>query len=172
MCRRKVYAAAKSVYEITTDFYIKSGVKVLLIDLDNTLDSYKLYHPTEKAYELIKKIRDAGITPIIVSNNKGKRVSSYANDLGVKYINSAMKPFASRINKFVKAHGYNKDEMMLIGDQMVTDVGAGNHAHIRVVLTEKLVPEDQWTTRINRILGNRIRKHQAKKGKLIDWRTL
>jgi len=172
MCRRNVYATAKSIYDIEIDFYKKSGVKVLMIDLDNTLDSYRLYHPTDRAIELVNRIRDAGITPVIVSNNKGKRVSSYANDLNVDYLNSAMKPFARRINKFIKEKGFNKDEMMLVGDQMVTDVGAGNRAHIRVVLTEKIVKEDQWTTRINRILGNRLRKHYAKKGKLVDWRNL
>lgn len=172
MCKRKVYCVAKSIYEIDIDFFKWANVKVLLIDLDNTLDSYKLYHPTEKAVELLKKIRDAGIYPVIISNNRGKRVSSYANDLGVEYLNSSMKPFACRINKFVKAHGWNKDEMILVGDQMVTDVGAGNHAGIRVILTDKIVKEDQITTRFNRIFGRPMRKHQAKKGLLINWRDL
>lgn len=172
MCKRRVYATAKSIYDIDINFFKKQNVKVLLIDLDNTLDSYKLYHPTQKAIDLIQKIREADIYPVIVSNNRGKRVSSYANDLGVEFISSAMKPFAHRINKFVKEHNFSKDEMFLIGDQMVTDVGAGNHAHIRVILTDKIVKEDQWTTRFNRIFGRQIRKHQAKKGMLVDWRNL
>lgn len=172
MCKRKVYATAKSIYDIDISFYKKHNIKFLLIDLDNTLDSYKLYHPTQKAYDLMKNLREADIYPVIVSNNKGKRVSSYANDLGVEFINSAMKPFAKRINKFVESKGWNKDEMFLIGDQMVTDVGAGNRAHIKVILTDKIVKEDQWTTRFNRIFGRQIRKHQAKKGMLVDWRDL
>lgn len=172
MCKRKVYCVASSIYEIDIDFFKWANVKVLLVDLDNTLDSYKLYHPTEKAVELIKKIREAGIYPVIISNNRGKRVSSYANDLGVEYLNSSLKPFATRINKFIKAHGWNKDEMILVGDQMITDVGAGNRAKIRVILTDKIVKEDQWTTRFNRIFGRQIRKHQSKKGLLVNWRNL
>lgn len=172
MCKRRVFAVAKSIYDIDVEFFVHQNVKTLLIDLDNTLDSYKLFHPTERAFVLIKKIQDAGIKPIIVSNNKGKRVSSYANDLHVPYINSAMKPFAGKINKFIAANNLNKDEVMLVGDQMITDVGAGNRAKIRVVLTDKIVKEDQWTTHVNRIFGRRIRKHQAKKGMLIDWRNL
>ena len=166
------FAVAKSIYEIGVDFYKQQGVKVLLMDLDNTLDSYRLYHPTEKAFDLVKRIQEAGILPIIVSNNRGKRVSTYANDLGLTYINSARKPFSGRINKFIKAHGWNKDEMMLVGDQMITDVAAAKRVGIRVVLTEKIVKEDQWTTHINRIFGRRIRKYHAKKGNLIDWRTI
>ena len=106
------FAVAKSIYEIEVDFYKQQGVKILLMDLDNTLDSYKLYHPTDRAKELIKKIQDAGILPIIVSNNKGKRVRTYANDLNLEYINSAAKPFGWRINKFIQQHGWNKEDIM------------------------------------------------------------
>ncbi len=166
------YAVAKSIYEIDVNFYKEKNVKILLMDLDNTLDSYKLYHPTERAVELIKKIQDAGILPVIVSNNRGKRVRTYANDLHLEYINSAAKPFGFKIKKFIKAKGWNTDEMMFVGDQMITDVAAAKRAGLRVILTDKIVKEDQWTTHINRIFGRRIRKYHAKRGNLIDWRKL
>ena len=166
------FAVAKSIYEIDVDFFVQQKVKVLLMDLDNTLDSYRLYHPTERAYELVKKIQDVGIIPVIVSNNRGKRVSTYANDLKLIYINSAAKPFGFRIRKFLKEHNWNPEDVMLVGDQMITDVAAAKRVGIRVVLTEKIVKEDQWTTRFNRIFGRRIRKYHEKKGNLIDWRTI
>lgn len=164
------YATAKSIYDMDVDFFKKENVKMLMLDLDNTLDSYKLYHPQERAKELIAKIQEIGITPVIISNNKGKRVSSYANDLKVEYLNSAMKPFACRINKFIKEHNLNKEEVMLVGDQMITDVKAAYRAKIRIVLTEKVVEEDQWTTRFNRIFGEPIRKYHKKHNNLVDWR--
>ena len=166
------YAVASSVYEIDIDFFKQQGVKILLLDLDNTLDSYKLFHPTEKAVKLIEDIRKADIYPVIVSNNRGRRVSTYAKDLQVEYINSAAKPFAFKINKFIKNHNWNKDDIMLVGDQMMTDVRAANRVGIRIVLTDKIVKEDQWTTRINRIIGRRLRKYHQKKGNLINWRTI
>lgn len=165
------FATATSIYDIDIKFFIDNGVKVLLMDLDNTLDSYRLYHPTPRAIELIQKIRDANILPVIISNNRGKRVRTYANDLNVEYINSAAKPFAFKINKFIEKHGWDKKDLMLVGDQMITDVAAGNRAGLRVILTDKIVKEDQWTTRFNRIFGRRIRKHHMKKGYLVDWRT-
>ena len=165
------FAVAASIYEIDIDFYKHFGVKILLMDLDNTLDSYKLYHPTAKAVALIQRLRYADIYPVIVSNNRGKRVRTYANDLNVEYIHSAAKPFAHRLNKFIKEHGWDKNDIMFVGDQMITDVAAGNRAGLRVILTDKIVKEDQWTTRFNRIFGRRIRKHHKKKGLLIDWRT-
>ena len=166
------YAVAKSIYEIEVDFYLQQGVKVLLMDLDNTLDSYRLYHPTAKAIALIERIKDAGILPVIISNNRGIRVRTYADDLGLIYISSAGKPFGRKINRFIDSHGWNREEMMWVGDQMITDVAAAKRCNVRVVLTDKIVKEDQWTTHINRIFGRRIRKYHAKKGNLIDWRNV
>jgi len=60
---------------------------------------------------------------------------------------------------------------MLVGDQLITDVLAGRGAHIRVILTEKIVKEDQWTTRFNRLLDYPIRRYLSKKGLLPDWRN-
>ena len=166
------FAHAKSIFEIDIDFFKKMGVETLFIDLDNTLDSYKLFHPTEKAKKLIPDLIKNGIHPVIVSNNRGKRVRTYADDLGVEYIANCAKPFPCKIKKYLKEHKLEKSQVMLVGDQMMTDVAASNGAGIRVVLTDKIVKEDQWTTHINRLFGTPIRKHQTKKGRMPDWRTL
>ena len=170
MCRRKVFATAKNIYDIDVDFFKSIGIKNILIDLDNTLDSYKLFHPTKPTIDLISKLKKTYFIAI-VSNNHGKRVKTYAKDLDVPCIANAKKPFARHMNKFIAENHLIKDETVLIGDQMITDVGAANRVGIKVILTEKLVKEDQWTTRINRIFGRRIKKHQLKKGLLKDWRT-
>ena len=165
------FAHAQSIYEVPSDFFVNNGVTVLLIDLDNTLDSYRLRKPTERAINVIKAIKETGVTPIIVSNNREKRVKAYADEAGVECIYSARKPFSRRIRNFLKEKGVSSDEVMLVGDQLMTDVLAAKGAHIRVLLTEKVVKEDQWTTHINRLLDRPIRKHLKKKGKLPDWRT-
>ena len=173
MClSRKVFAHAKSVFEIDIDFFKKNNVKVLMMDLDNTLDSYRLYEPPERSREFINKLIETDITPYIISNNKGKRVSSYANSLGIGYLSSSCKPFAFKIKRLIKEKGWNEDELMMVGDQMLTDIGMANKANIRAILTDKIVKEDQWTTHFNRLFDRPMRKHYAKKGKLIDWRTL
>ena len=165
------FAHAQSIYEVPVDFFLNNGVKLLLIDLDNTLDSYRLYEPTERAVQKLNEIKKAGITPIIVSNNKEKRVKKYADVAGVECIYSAHKPFSRRIRNFLAKKNVQATEVMLVGDQLMTDVLAARGAHIRVLLTEKVVKEDQWTTHINRLLDRPIRKHLNKKGKLPDWRT-
>ena len=172
MCKRFIpFAHAQSIYEIPTDFYKRNGVNLLIIDLDNTLDSYRLYEPTERAINLVNEIKSTGVTPVVVSNNTAKRVGKYAKGLGIDYLCSARKPFSRKMRKFISSRGVKPEEAMLVGDQLMTDVLAAKGAHIRVILTEKIVKEDQFTTHFNRLLDRPIRAHLRKKGKLPDWRT-
>ena len=165
------FAHAQSIYEIEVDFFLKNGVKTLFIDLDNTLDSYRATEPQERTIVLIKKLRDAGINPVIISNNRARRVCIYADKLGVEYLASARKPFSKKIKAEIARRGLTNNEVMLVGDQMMTDVLAAHGAKIRVVLTEKVVKEDQWTTHINRLMDRPIRRYHRRKGNLVDWRN-
>lgn len=164
------FAHASSIYEIDPDFFKKHNVKTLFMDLDNTLDSYKARTPKEDTISYIKELKEFGIEPVIISNNKAKRVCGYADALGVGFLSSAHKPFSSRLRKEIARRNLTNDQVMLVGDQMMTDVLAAKGAKIRVVLTEKLVKEDQWTTHINRIFDRPIRRYHRKRGKLVDWR--
>lgn len=166
------FAHATSIYEIPFDFYKEQGVKTLIIDLDNTLDSFRLFHPSTRAIKLLSDLKNAGINPVIVSNNKEKRVKMYADDISVEYISKARKPFSKKLKAFLKENNLSSQDVMLVGDQMMTDVLASRGAHIRVILTEKIVKEDQWTTHINRLFDRPIRRHLRKKGKLLDWRNI
>ncbi len=168
---RHTFAHAKSIYEIDIDFFKSNKVKLLLVDKDNTLDSFKAYHPSEHAVELVKKLRASDIDVAIISNNHGPKIVGYAEELGIDCVKNSCKPFAKKLNAYISKRNIPKDNIMFVGDQMVTDVGAANKAGIRVVLTDKIVKEDQWTTHINRIFGRAIRKKHQRKGLLIDWRN-
>ena len=173
MCKSiKPFAHAKSVYDIDIEFYTMLGLKFIFLDLDNTLDSYKKLVPSDNAYDLIKRLREAGITPIIISNNHSDRVMNYAKALEVECLYFAMKPFSSKIKKMMKEKGMNPDEVMLIGDQMMTDVKAGNGAKIKVILTDKLVKEDQPTTHFNRFFERPFRSYYTKHKKFTEWEDI
>ena len=165
------FAHAQSIYEIDPEFFKRNGVKTLFIDLDNTLDSYKARVPQERTINLVNKIKETGVIPVIISNNRPERVSGYAEALGIEFLASARKPFSKRIKKELAKRNLANEEVMLVGDQMMTDVQAARGAKIRVVLTEKIVKEDQWTTHINRIFDRPIRRYHRKRGNLIDWRN-
>lgn len=163
---------ATSVFDIDVSLYKKLGIKYLFLDLDNTLDSYLTKTPSKRVVELKEKLEKEGITIIITSNNTGKRVETYAKALRVNFISSIGKPFPFGLNKNIKKLNLKKEEILLIGDQTVTDICAANRAHIKSVLTDKIVEVDQPTTRFNRLFDRPIRKSLKKHGLLKDWREI
>jgi HAD superfamily phosphatase (TIGR01668 family) len=164
------FAYAQNIYEISLDFFKSHNLKYIFLDLDNTLDSYKSYTPNDRATKLINTFIQNGIEPIIFSNNKGYRVGCYANYLKVRFHPSTMKPFSFKLIKFMEENNIKPEEVMMVGDQLMTDVRAANGAKIRCIYCEKLVKEDQFTTHFNRILEFFVKKYHMKKGNLIDWR--
>lgn len=164
------FAHAQSIFEIDVSFYKNQGVKFLLLDLDNTLDSYKTELPSKRVVDLKEDLLMEGIEIIITSNNTGKRVTKYARALGVRFMSKVGKPFSKRLLRKLKVLKIKRHEVMLIGDQIVTDISCANGARIKSVLTEKLVEEDQPTTRFNRLFDNPLRKKLNKKHLLKDWR--
>lgn len=164
------YACAKNVYEIDPQFFVKEKVKYLFLDLDNTLDSYRQKTPTDKAIRLKDDIEKLGIKIYIISNNTGKRVSYYAKKLNVSFLNSIGKPFAFKINKFLKKNNIDPNEVMMVGDQLITDIAMSNRAKIKSIYVDKLVKEDQITTRINRIFERPIKHRLEKRHLFTSWK--
>lgn len=160
---------SQNIYEVDVSFFRNIGVKYLLVDLDNTLDSYRAFVPNERAIAFKNKIEEYNIKFIIISNNKGSRVSSYAGHLNVEFCSSTRKPLKGKLTKFLQNRGIPKKEVLLVGDQILTDVLCAKNVGIKVMLTEKLVKEDQWTTRVNRLFDRPIRKYLKKKGRLKSW---
>ena len=165
------FATAKSAYEIDFEFLKSIGIKTVFIDIDNTLDSYKQLTPSEDAKRFVDKLKE-NFNVALISNNKKVKVSNYCSSLDVNFVFKAFKPLPKKMNKFIKEHGYSKNEIVLIGDQMITDVWCASNVGIKVIWTEKLVKEDQWTTHINRIFERPISKYHRKHNNLRSWREL
>jgi len=149
---------ANSIFEIPLSFYAEHGIKVVLSDLDNTLDDYRVQTPSPRTRELIENLKKAGIEFYIASNNTSKRVSVYAESLGIKVFSGLMKPFSGPLKKLIQNEGFKKEEVVLIGDQVLTDVKAGNGAGIMTILTEPISKGDIIWTRFNRVFEKKKRK--------------
>jgi predicted HAD superfamily phosphohydrolase YqeG len=58
------------------------------------------------------------------------------------------------------------EECIMVGDQILTDMIAGNLARVRTVLVRPLVQTDQWNTRINRFFERFIMMGMRLRGRL------
>src|SRR5574344_1329193 len=104
---------ARSFYEIPASFYLEKGYKNILLDLDNTLAPYLEKEPTEETRSKIADLQKAGLHLYIASNNTSKRVSHYAETLGVKALSGLLKPFSFRLKRILKKEGFKSEETIL-----------------------------------------------------------
>ena len=159
---------SKTLKEIDPQFFLDNGYHFLLCDLDNTLDPYCVDEPQQDAIETVKRLLDAGLRFVIVSNNSPKRVGHYAKLLGVDYLCYCAKPFAKKIRKFLIAQRVDLSTVILIGDQLSTDIPAANRLGVASLLTEPLYEKEPIWTRFNRLF-DRPRRKKLKERKMLRY---
>ena len=154
-----------TIEDIPYDKLYADGVRLILTDLDNTLISYKEEEPTEALFKWKEKILGMGFEVIIVSNSRKYRVEHFANILGLPFVKFAKKPLKSGMKKALKlaSRKYSLNEIVEIGDQVMTDVFASRRMNIITILVKAIDRKTEvFTTRINRKLEkfflNRIQK--------------
>lgn len=173
MIKRHVpFAYAKNIFEIEPAFYEKNHIKVVMSDLDNTLDSVKTLYPSQRVKDLKNTYDSLGIKFLIASNNTSKRVHIYAGALGIRAVCLLFKPFSHRFKKFLRSEGIKPEEVLLAGDQILTDVACGNAAGVKTLLLEPLTDYDPPWTKVNRFFEKGTRKALLTKGLAKNWREL
>ena len=150
----------KSIYTINYDKLKENGIKCLLFDLDNTIASYEEVKPNSKQLMLNEKLTKMGYKIYIISNNRIKRVKEFVETFKVKdYLTLARKPFTKRVCAFIKKNNLNKDEIVMIGDQLLTDIVCANKIGVTNILVKSISRKtERWYTRINRLREEKVLK--------------
>ncbi|MCU9613952.1 YqeG family HAD IIIA-type phosphatase [Caldibacillus lycopersici] len=158
----------KSIYEITPELLKERNIKGIITDLDNTLVEWDRPLATPKLTQWFKNMSDHGIHVVIVSNNNEKRVHAFAEPLGIRYIYKAQKPIGKAFRKALAMMDLQKEETVVIGDQLLTDILGGNRSGFHTILVVPVAQTDGWMTRINRSIERKLLKWFDKKG-LLHW---
>ena len=135
------------------------GKRAILLDRDNTLVPRDRQCAPEAVSAWLDQARAMGFKLCMVSNNWHRdQVMRSAGELGLEAISHAMKPAPFALNAGLKCIGASKGEAVLIGDQLYTDVWAGNFAGIDTILVQPQTTVDLWYTQIFRIFERRALK--------------
>ncbi len=159
----KIYQ--ENIYQIPYDKLYQEHVRCLLFDLDNTLGLLSEKEASEKVKKLFQKLEKRFIIVIVSNHVSKRRVSNFAKSLHCEYFYFAMKPSTRCFRKIMKKFSLKKEELCMIGDQLITDVLAANRFGITACLVEPLSKKDLKITSLNRILENYIIKYYQKKKK-------
>lgn len=149
----------KRVTDITLDLLNDLSVNTMLLDVDNTLAAPESMRLFDGVLDWINTLKKANIKLVIISNNYRRRVEPFANSLDLPFISFAMKPLPFKMARTIKKINSTKSEILLVGDQIFTDILGANLAHIKSVLLEPVVKKsEKITVSLRRYLEKPIRK--------------
>ena len=122
---------------VTPDFLQARGVTLLLCDLDFTLAPKSVRHPDEAIRAWIADLHAAGVTVMIVSNNRsGRRVTDFCAELGVEYQGHAGKPSPRGLQAAMARAGADAAHTAMLGDKLLTDCLAAKRAGVLALTVE------------------------------------
>lgn len=77
-----------------------------------------------------------GFTTLLLSNNNRERIMRFAKNINTLYIEEAGKPHPDCYLKAVEKMGLHNDEVLVIGDQLFTDIFGANRSHLPSILVK------------------------------------
>ncbi|WP_337553726.1 YqeG family HAD IIIA-type phosphatase [Massilicoli timonensis] len=140
-----------------------SKQRVIACDIDNTLIAHDVDVADERAKRFLAYLQERGFQVILVSNNRKARVARFAQSVSLPYVAFAKKPLPFVFHQIKKKMHCQMDEIVLIGDQLLTDVLGAKLAHVFVVLCDPAVKRDLVYTKCNRQIEKWICARLAKK---------
>ena len=129
---------AKSVFSLTPDFLCGVGIRLLLLDLDNTLIAYGGGAPDERLAEWVAELNGAGVEPFILSNNRRGHALKFARQLGVRCVQHAGKPSPKAVFEILRENGLDAGDCAIAGDQMYTDIFCAVRAGVMPILVDPI----------------------------------
>ena len=159
----------KKVEDIKIQELMKNKIKLIILDVDNTLiDYYK--NLSESVIQWTKEMKDQGIKLYILSNtNDEEKVKTVSQKLEIPYKHFAMKPFKRGFKYVKKETNIKSDNIAVVGDQIFTDILGGNRCKMFTILVEPIdTKKDYWYTAWKRPIENKIKskiKDKTKEGK-------
>ena len=154
---------AKSIFDINYKLLKKQKYKNLIFDIDNTILPVNDINVSKELVPFFKQIgKDFNIC--IVSNNNKERVLPVAKALETGYMYNAGKPKKEAFDKALSLLNSSKENTVMIGDQMLSDIKGANQYGLYTVMVDPVSNKHDIKTGTSRVLQKIIMKKFAKKG--------
>lgn len=125
----------EEVFSIDYQELYQKGYRAILFDIDNTLVAHGA-DSTAEVDELFRRIHGIGLKTLLLSNNNEKRIERFNRNIHTAYIQEAGKPDPACYLKAAEMLGVTKEEAVVVGDQLFTDIYGANRAGIACILVK------------------------------------
>ena len=133
-----------SITDLTPELLQEKGIRLLMLDFDNTIVPYTTSVPTEQMAAWLEWMLSSDVQLCVVSNSRNDRVKIFCKRLGLDCITHAKKPFSKGIRQCLDRYGLKPAECALVGDQIFTDTLGANCAGVRSILVTAIDNHNIW----------------------------
>ena len=130
--------------DVTVDLLRCRGIKLLMLDFDNTIVPYTTNVPTEEMHTWLETMGKSEIQLCVVSNSKKNRVKIFCEKYGIPCITHAKKPFTKGIRECLVKFNIPAWQAALVGDQIYTDTLGANSAGVTSILVKAIDNHNFW----------------------------
>ncbi len=141
-----------SILEISPEELFRTGMRGMIIDLDNTLTEWQNPVLSEKTISWLEKAKCLGFQLCFVSNNSTRRVQEVAQRMEIPFVARAQKPRRWSFRRALEIMGTRPEETAVIGDQIFTDILGGNRLGLYTILVPPINRREFFGTRLMRLL--------------------
>ena len=134
----------ETVTQLSPEYLLQQGIRLLMLDFDNTIVPYTTNIPSQEMDVWLKKMLASDISVCVVSNSRNDRVKVFCKKYGLDCITHAGKPFTRGIRECLAKYKADPGESALAGDQIYTDVLGANCAGIRSILVRAIDNHNFW----------------------------
>lgn len=133
-----------SITDISPELLKGRGIRLLMLDFDNTIVPYTCDTPTRQRLEWLEGMKDSGISICVVSNSRRQRVQEFCQKYGIPCITHAAKPGSRGMRACLKRFGIPAEQAALVGDQIYTDTLGANLTGITSILVTSIDNHNFW----------------------------
>lgn len=130
--------------DITPDILEERGIRLLMLDFDNTIVPYTTSIPEPLMEQWLLDMKQTDIQLCVVSNSKKNRVKIFCDNYGIPCITHANKPFTRGIRKCLAKFSIPASQAALVGDQIYTDTLGANAAGVTPILVKAIDNHNFW----------------------------
>ena len=134
-----------SLTHLTPELLREKGVRLLMLDFDNTIVPYTTSVPTPEMAAWLKAMGQVpDLLVCVVSNSHKDRVRLFCAEYGLDCITHAKKPFSRGIRQCLDRYAVAPSQAALVGDQIYTDTLGANCAGVMSILVKAIDNHNFW----------------------------
>ena len=133
----------ESIYAINLEDLKAQGIKALLFDLDSTIMASKSASYFEETRVWLDKVKKDFFVGVISNNNNKSYEEKVRAVSDFPMLFDAKKPKAEAGLNFLKQHGINPKDAVMVGDRPLTDIWFGKRLGCKTILVDSITAKTE-----------------------------